>query len=96
MSVFLLVLFFSVCVCVYTVTLTNVSEGGGHRVCSSLIAGQAAIHPSILLLHVPYKQRAIRSHPMSEHTRYTIQYSILCTLKNGWKNWREDVRFLID
>lgn len=57
--------------CMCSVALTNVSEGGGHCVCPSLIAGQAAIHSSILFLHFSYNQCAIRSHPVSEHTRYT-------------------------
>lgn len=57
-----------------SVTLTNVGEDGGHGVCPSLVAGQAAIHSSILFLHVSYTQCAIRGHPMSEDTRYTIQY----------------------
>ncbi len=57
-----------------SVLLTNVSEDGGHCVCSSLVAGQATIHSSILFVHVPYNQCAVRSHPVSGHASFTIQY----------------------
>lgn len=57
-----------------SVTLTDVSEDGSHCVCPSLVAGQAAIHSSILFLQVSNDQGAIRSHPVSEPTRYTMPY----------------------
>lgn len=50
-----------------SVALTNISKDGGHCVSPSLVAGQAAVHSSILFLHVSYNQSAVRSHPVSEH-----------------------------
>lgn len=55
-----------------TVPLTNVSEDGGHCVGPRQVTGQTAVHAPILLLHVSYDQCAVRSHPVSEHVRYTI------------------------
>lgn len=56
----------------WVLALTNVGEDGGHRVSSSLVAGQAAVDSFILFLHVSYNQRAIWSHPVPEDTRQTI------------------------
>lgn len=51
-------------------TLTGVSERGGHSVGPSSVAGQAAVYPSILFLHIFYDQRATRGHPVSKHRKY--------------------------
>lgn len=56
--------------CLSTVSLTNVSEDGGHCICASLVAGQTAIYSSILLLRISYNQCTMGSHPVSEHATH--------------------------
>lgn len=47
------------------VLLTDIGEDGCLSVCPSQVAGQTAVHPSILLFHVPDDQTPIRGHSVS-------------------------------
>lgn len=72
-------------------TLTYIGEDRDHCVCPGLVTRQAAVHSSILLLHVSNDKYSIRSHSMSVKHKHTIQ-SIHCILSKERKN--EEVSLL--